>query len=223
MWCNTKWHPNPSSRLATTDMGRKLGAVPLLGKMGSHPTQCCLGRGLPTYQMESWSMQPFGNNRDGPKIGGLCLLFGGGELGPHLAQCGLDRGPPACQVPSWSIQPFSHSRHGQKIGGALSPFWEGELGPHLIQCRLGRGLLPYQIASWSIQPFGHSRYGPKIGGEAVPNWGRGSWSPCNTMWPGPWPTCMASFIFIHPTVWPQYNQRYRQTRQTERTNNGLIA
>jgi len=31
-------------------------------------------------------MQPFGRNRYGPKIGGLCP-FGGGELGHHLTQC----------------------------------------------------------------------------------------------------------------------------------------
>ena len=32
----TKWHLDPSSRLATTDMGRKLGgAVPLIGGAGS--------------------------------------------------------------------------------------------------------------------------------------------------------------------------------------------
>jgi len=29
-------------------------------------------------------------------------------------------------------------------------------------------------------------------------------SPPNTMWPGPMPTCVPSFILIHPSVWPQY-------------------
>jgi len=66
---------------------------------------------------------------------------------------------------------------------------------------------------------------------AVPLSGRMSWSPSNTTWPGPRPTCMPSFIFIHRTVWPQYTkfQRYRNDRQTDRTNstdrtaNGLIA
>ena len=43
-----KWHLDPSSRLATTDTGRKLGGgVPLFkGELGSHVTQCGLGRGL---------------------------------------------------------------------------------------------------------------------------------------------------------------------------------
>ena len=30
LYLHTKWHLNPSSRLATTDMGRKLGGVPQL-------------------------------------------------------------------------------------------------------------------------------------------------------------------------------------------------
>jgi len=46
---------DPSSRLATTDMGQKLerGAMPLFGEgeLGPHLTQCRLGRGLPPYQV----------------------------------------------------------------------------------------------------------------------------------------------------------------------------
>jgi len=34
-YLHTKWHLNPSGCLATTDMGRKLGAVALLGGAGS--------------------------------------------------------------------------------------------------------------------------------------------------------------------------------------------
>jgi len=42
-------------RLATTDMGRKMGAaVPLsAGELGPHLTQCRLGRGRPPYQVAS--------------------------------------------------------------------------------------------------------------------------------------------------------------------------
>ena len=82
------WHLDPSSRLATINMGRKLGAVPFLGGgAGPHQAQCSLGRGLPPYQVASSSMQPFGHNRYGPKIGG-CAPLGEGDLGPHLAQSG---------------------------------------------------------------------------------------------------------------------------------------
>jgi len=49
-----KWHLNPSGRLAATDMGQKLGVVPLLGELDSHLTQCGLGRSLSPYQLASW-------------------------------------------------------------------------------------------------------------------------------------------------------------------------
>jgi len=42
-----------------------------------HLTQCGLSRGIPTYQVASWSIHPFGHNRHGPQISGglLCSLF----------------------------------------------------------------------------------------------------------------------------------------------------
>jgi len=42
---HTKWHLNPSSRLGTTDIGRKLGVCAPLGEgeLGPHLTQCRLG------------------------------------------------------------------------------------------------------------------------------------------------------------------------------------
>jgi len=52
-----KWHLDPSSRLVTTYVGRKLGAAVLLlekGELGHHITQCGRGRGLPTCQVSSW-------------------------------------------------------------------------------------------------------------------------------------------------------------------------
>jgi len=46
LYLRTKWHLDPSSRLATIDMGREVGAaVPLFGELGHHLTQCDLGRG----------------------------------------------------------------------------------------------------------------------------------------------------------------------------------
>jgi len=56
-YLHAKFHLDPSSRLATTDMGRKLrgGLCPFFGKveLGPHLTQCGLGRGLPAYQLAS--------------------------------------------------------------------------------------------------------------------------------------------------------------------------
>jgi len=92
-------------------MGRKLvrGAPPPFwgGGLGPHLTQSRLGRGLPPYQVASWSLQPFGRNGYGPKIRG-CALLGEGELGPHLTNVARPR-LPACQVSSWSVQPFGHN------------------------------------------------------------------------------------------------------------------
>ena len=61
----TKWHLDPTSHLATTDMGRKLeeGCARLRrGKLGPHLTQCGLGLGLSPYQVATSSIQPFGHN-----------------------------------------------------------------------------------------------------------------------------------------------------------------
>jgi len=55
-YLHTKCHLDPYSRLATTDMGQKLGrgcALFFWGEMGPHPIQFCLGRGLPLCQVAS--------------------------------------------------------------------------------------------------------------------------------------------------------------------------
>ena len=54
-YLRTKWHLDPSSRLATVDMDRKVGAAvsPFWGQLGPHVTQCGLGRGLPLYKVAS--------------------------------------------------------------------------------------------------------------------------------------------------------------------------
>ena len=112
-----------------------------------------------------------------------------------------------------------HNRHGPKrVGEAAVPLSRGrELGPRLTQCGLGWGLLPYEVASLSIQPFGHNRHGRKLG--VPPGFGgEGAGSPSNTMWPGPMPTCMPSFILIHPTVWPSYTNVTGRTRQAGQTD-----
>ena len=73
----------PSSHLATIDMGQKVGLLcPFWEEVGPHLTQCGLDRCLPLYQVASWSIQPFGHNRHGPKIGGgaaVPILGGAGS------------------------------------------------------------------------------------------------------------------------------------------------
>jgi len=92
-YIRTKWHLDASSRLATIEMGRKLGRGlrPLLGKggAGTRLTQSRLGRGLPPCQVPASSIQPFGHNKHGSKIWGdvRCPFGGGGSwVPPHLTQ-----------------------------------------------------------------------------------------------------------------------------------------
>jgi len=155
-----------------------MGSAPFLGRvLDPHLTQSRLGRGLPSYQVASWCIQPFGHNRNGPKIGeGAPLHFWEGELGLHLAQCGLNQGPPLCQVPSWSIQRFGHNGRGPKIGeGVPPPFCEGGAGwlsntksPGPRPTSTPSGILihpdiwPQQIwaENWGLCPFGGGELGP---------------------------------------------------------------
>jgi len=77
-----KWHLDAFSTLATTDRAENWEGEesPLFreGELGPRLTQCRLGRGLPPHQVASCSVQPFGRNRHGSKIGGLHALFGEG-------------------------------------------------------------------------------------------------------------------------------------------------
>ena len=104
--------------LATIDIGRKGGsAVSLSGRvreLDPHLTQCHLGRGLPPYQVASWSILPFGHNRHGPKIGMLLCPFFRGKLGPHVTQYACAEAYPRTK---WHLDPCSRlaTIHGPKL------------------------------------------------------------------------------------------------------------
>jgi len=51
---------------------------PFHRELGSRLTQCGLEWGLLPYQVASSSIQPFGDNKHGPKIGGSAPFWGGG-------------------------------------------------------------------------------------------------------------------------------------------------
>ena len=64
--------------------------------------------------------------------------------------------------------------------------------------------MAYLPTQWHLDPFSRlaaTDMGRKL--RAVPFGGSGAVSLSNTMWPGPRPTSMQSFILIHPAVWPQ--------------------
>jgi len=78
------WHLHPSSCLATADVGRNLGGCAHWGEveLGPHLTQSCPGRGLPSYQVASCSIQQLGHNRYGPKIEDCVPFLGEGSWVP---------------------------------------------------------------------------------------------------------------------------------------------
>ena len=53
--------------------------------------------------------------------------------------------------------------------------------------------------------------------------GSGTWFPCYTMWLGLRPICAPSFIFIRPTVWPQYTNITDRRGQTDRQRSDSIG
>jgi len=111
--------------LATVNMGRKVGAaVPLLvGELGPHLTRYRLGWGIPPYQVASWSMQPLGHIRHGPKSGrGAAVpLSVGGKLDPHLTQY---RWAEAYLHTKWHLDPSNHlatTDVDRKVGDCCMP------------------------------------------------------------------------------------------------------
>jgi len=56
----------------------KIGGYTPFGRgAGSPSNTMSTGPGLPPHQVVSWSIQPFGHNRHGPKSGGCCAPFWG--------------------------------------------------------------------------------------------------------------------------------------------------
>jgi len=134
-------------------------------------------------------MQPFGHNRNGPKIGE--------EAGSRS------------NTVSWA-EAYLHAKYqlhpssrlaainmAENLAGALPPFWGGGAGS----------------PSNTKSPFGRNRYWPNIAG-LCPFRGGGAGSPPNTMRPGPRPICVPGLILIRRTVWPQCtNVTDRQDRE----------
>jgi len=98
----------------------------------------------------SWDGRPFGHNRHGPKIEGLCPFLG--ELGPHL-ELNVAWAKAYFRI-KWHFDPSRRLATidlGRQLG-AVPPFWERELGPHLTQRRLGQGLPLYHASGILIHP-----------------------------------------------------------------------
>jgi len=115
-------------------MGQKIlgGLRPLLGEgVGPHlrsNTQSALGWGRPPYQVASWRIQPFVNNRMGRKFGRGYGPFGEGagspsnRKSPRLRPTSSPIGLPI----KWHLDPCSnlligHNRYWPKLGAV--PLW----------------------------------------------------------------------------------------------------
>jgi len=94
-----------------------------------------------------------------------------------------------------------------KKSGAAVPhfFWGGGAGYPSNSRRLGHDLLPYKVAS---SP-GHNGQGPKIGGCASLGEVDSHLIQCGR---GEAYISTPSFVWIHPTVWPQYGTPYTNVR-----------
>jgi len=121
------------------------------GRAESHLTQSRLGWGLSPCQVLSWSIQPSGHNKHGPKIGGgLCPLFGGGKQGPHLTQS--RRKPRPTFIPSGiliyaAIWPqWIWAENWRAV-----PLWGGEAGFVLFLTQCGQGEA-YLHAKFHLDP-----------------------------------------------------------------------
>jgi len=96
------WDGRPSGHNRHAPKSRRCCA-PFRGGAGSRLTQWGLSRGLSPDQVASWSIQLFGHNRRGSKIGGGAVSFLGGAESPSNT---VWPGPRPTSVPS-SI--FIHS------------------------------------------------------------------------------------------------------------------
>jgi len=139
------------SRLATIDMGRKLGAeiggcAPLFGGAGS-PSDTNVAW-AEAYLRTKLHLDPSSRLTTidmGEKVGAVPLFRG--RWVPHLAQCRLDRG--LYLRFKWHLEPssrFAKTDMSRKFGEAV-PLWGRRLGPHLTLCGQGRGLPPCRVLS----------------------------------------------------------------------------
>ena len=83
-YLHTKWHLSPSSLLATTDIGRKLGGCAPLGRGAGFPSNTMLRRPTLGYPHTNWHLDPcspLATIDVGRKLGALPLL-GREEAGP---------------------------------------------------------------------------------------------------------------------------------------------
>jgi len=99
-------------------VGRKAGGC-CAPFRGSSSNTTSPGQGLPPYQVVSWSIQPFGHNRYGPKVG---VAVGSIKLwSPSNNVAWSEVYFPTKWHLDPSRQPFGYNRYGRQLG--VCPFW----------------------------------------------------------------------------------------------------
>jgi len=170
------------NRLATIDMGQKLGTVPLLGELGPHvtvwhgPSPTFLPSGIFVYPAV-WPQQTWAKNW------GRATFLGGWVPVEHSVVWVRHIFIPSDILIHPAIWPQCTWAENW---GAVPPFLGRELGPHLAQYGLGQGLpcIKYRL-------YPSSRLAIDMGqklGAVSPFFGRGAVSPSSTIWPVPRPT-----------------------------------
>jgi len=82
-YLHTKWYLDASSRLATTDISQKLGAVPLFGGGARSPSSTMWPAPRPTFIPSGISIHPaVWPQGHGPKTGGCAPFWGRGSWVP---------------------------------------------------------------------------------------------------------------------------------------------
>jgi len=121
-----KMHLDPSSRLATTGMGQKLGGLcPLLGSAGSPSNTMWHGlrpTSIPSGILTYWAIWD-------EKWGAAVPPFWGGGAGSTSNTMSPGHGLPPYQVASWSIQPFGHNTWAKNWEEGCNPLGEGGWSP----------------------------------------------------------------------------------------------
>jgi len=154
-------------------------------------------------------MQPFGHNKDGPKIGGSAPFWGGGSVFPSST---MWTGPRPTFMPSAIlIHPAVCTIDmGRKLGAstrAPPPFWEGGcMGPHLTQSPWAEAYLHTKWHLDSSSRLATIEMGRKLGTGAPLFFGGGELGPrlAHCSLDQAWPASVPSAILIHPAVWVQW-------------------
>jgi len=170
-------------------MGRKEGTVVPLSRGGTGSPSNTMWPGLrstsvPRYQVESSSIQPYGHNRHGLKIGGSAPFWRRGSWVPSRTMSPVPR--PSYLHAKWHFDPCSllaTINMGRKLG-ALLPFWGRGTGPP--SNTKSPGLRPTSMPSGIlIHPANAPQqiWAKNLGRELCPFGGGETGSPSNTMWP----------------------------------------